>query len=166
MAYQITSAEALWFLPFVLPVCIWVVWSDLSAMRIPNKAVLTLAGIFLVVGLLALPLAEYPWRLAIMAIVLVIGFLANAIGLMGAGDSKFLAAAAPFIDPGDAGILCFLFAANLLAAFFTHRLAKHTALRGLAPGWDSWTRGRKFPMGFALGGTLVIYLALGVAYGG
>ncbi len=163
MSLQITPAEALWFLPFVLPLCLWVMWSDLKAMRIPNLAVLALAGVFLVVGLAALPLSEYPWRLATMAVVLLAMFVANVAGVMGAGDSKFIAAAAPFIDPADVGPLCFIFAANLLACFTTHRIAKYSGLRRLAPDWTSWDRGRKFPMGFALGGTLVIYLALGAA---
>ncbi|MBT25199.1 MAG: hypothetical protein CML60_02170, partial [Rhodobacteraceae bacterium] len=29
-----------------LPVCVWVAWSDMKAMRIPNKAVLALMVIF------------------------------------------------------------------------------------------------------------------------
>ena len=165
MPFEITSSEALWFLPFVLPVCLWVMWSDLKAMRIPNISVLLLAGIFLVVGLFALPFADYPWRVATMVVVLIVMFLANMIGLMGAGDSKFIAAAAPFIDPGDVGVLCFIFAANLLACYATHRIAKYSGLRNLAPDWTSWDRGRKFPMGFALGGTLVIYLLLAAVSG-
>lgn len=163
MVLAITSAEALWFLPFTAPFCVWVMWSDLSAMRIPNPAVLALAVVFVVIGLVALPLAEYPWRLLTMAVVLVVTFLANAVGLMGAGDSKFIAVAVPFVDPGDIAPLCLILAACLLAAFVTHRIAKYTALRRLAPGWTSWDRGRKFPMGFALGGTLIIYLALGAS---
>ncbi|WP_397542402.1 prepilin peptidase [Roseovarius salis] len=161
----ITPAEALWFLPPVLPIAFWVMWSDLSRMRIPNLAVMLLAGAFLIVGLLALPMTEYAWRVGTMLAVLVLGFLANVIGLMGAGDSKFIAAAAPFIDPGDGVLLVFVFTANLLACFATHRLAKHTPLRRLAPGWTSWESGRKFPMGFALAGTLLIYLGLGAAGG-
>lgn len=165
MPIHITAAEALWFLPFVLPVCLWVAWSDLRSMRIPNKAVLTLAAIFLVVGLIALPLPEYPWRLVNLVIVLLLGIVANAAGLMGAGDAKFIAAAAPFIDPADALAMCIIFSANLLACFATHRIAKHTPLQSLAPEWESWTRGRKFPMGFSLGSTLIIYLVLGVFLG-
>ena len=165
MPLEITSTEALWFLPFVLPICVWVAMSDLRSMKIRNKAVLALAGIFVIIGLIALPWPEYPWRLATMVIVLLIGIVVNAAGLAGAGDAKFIAAAAPFIDPGDAVILCMIFAANLLAAFMSHRIAKHTALRNLAPNWESWSRGRKFPMGFSLGSTLAIYLILGVTYG-
>ena len=44
MTLALTAAEALWFLPFVLPICIWVAWSDLREMRIPNVSVLALAG--------------------------------------------------------------------------------------------------------------------------
>lgn len=167
MLLEITSRAALWFLPFVTPVCLWVIWSDLRAMRIPNVAVLTLAGIFVLVGLVAVTPVwpDYAWRIAVMFIALVIGFIANAAGLMGAGDSKFIAAAAPFVAPADWRIVVFIFAANLLACFVTHRGVKHSPLRGLAPHWISWDRGKKFPMGFALGATLVIYLGLGVAYG-
>ena len=161
MNFAILPSTALWFLPFVLPICLWVMWSDLKAMRIPNVAVLALLAVFVIVGLVALPWSDYPWRFVTMVVVLVLMFFANMLGLMGAGDSKFIAAAAPFIDPSDAGLLAFIFAANLLACFATHRIAKNTPLRQMAPDWDSWDRGRKFPMGFALGGTLIIYLLLG-----
>jgi len=165
MPLQITATQAAWFLPFVLPICIWVIWTDLSSMRISNAANLALVGVFLTIGLIALPLQDYPWRLLNLVIVLLIGILANAGGLMGAGDSKFIAAAAPFIDPGDLVPLFIIFSVNLLACLATHWLVKKSALRQLAPNWVSWTRAGKFPMGFALGSTMVIYLGLGTIYG-
>ena len=161
----IAASTALWFLPFVLPICFYVAWSDMRAMRIPNYAVIALAVVFLVVGLVALPLSDYPWRLLNMGIVLLAGMVLNAAGLVGAGDAKFTAAAAPFIDPADMAPLLMIFAANVLAAFVTHRLAKHSALRQMAPEWESWTIKGDFPMGFALGGTLGIYLILGAFIG-
>ncbi|MEM7074514.1 MAG: prepilin peptidase [Pseudomonadota bacterium] len=162
----ITSFAALCFLPFALPVCLWVMWSDLKTMKIPNTAVLVLAGIFLVVGLVAVPLwPDYPLRLAALAVMLLVGMVINATGLMGAGDAKFIAAAAPFIAPGDYQLLALLFTAMLLTAFIAHRLAKHSPLRAMAPNWESWDRGKKFPMGLALGATLIVYLGLGVIYG-
>jgi Flp pilus assembly protein protease CpaA len=57
-------------------------------MRITNQAVLALGAIFLVIGLIALPFDVYLWRLAQLAIVLVVGIVLNAAGAMGAGDSK------------------------------------------------------------------------------
>lgn len=165
MPLQITSSEALWFLPFVFPICIWVAMSDLRSMKIRNKAVLALAVIFLAIGLIALEPSEYFWRIVTMVVVLFIGIVVNAAGLAGAGDAKFIAAASPFIDPEDVVILCMIFAANLLAAFAAHRIAKYSGLRNLAPEWESWSKGRKFPMGFSLGSTLAIYLILGVIYG-
>jgi prepilin peptidase CpaA len=161
----IEAAAALWFLPFVVPVCLYVAWSDLATMKIPNVANLALAGIFVVIGLLVLPLEDYAWRLAQLALVLLAGIVLNAAGAMGAGDAKFLAAAAPFVAPGDTLILVFLFSAVLLAAFVVHRTARATRLRSLAPDWESWTRRRDFPMGLALGPTLIAYLALGALHG-
>jgi len=165
MSLHITVQQALWFLPFALPICLWVIWSDLRAMRIPNKAVLSLAGVFLVVGLFVVPQPEYLWRLVALVVMLVIGMLANAAGMMGAGDSKFLAAAAPFVALGDFTLMMIILATNMIACYATHRLVRASPLSQLAPDWASWSSGPKFPMGFALGSTLVIYLGLGIAFG-
>ena len=166
MPMDITSWAATWFLPFVLPICLWVMWNDLRVMRIPNKLVLALAGVFLVVGLIAMPSwQDYGMGLVAMFVMLIVGMVANAAGLMGAGDSKFIAAAAPFIALGDLRFLLFLFSANILACVVTHRMTKATPLRQMAPEWVSWDRGKKFPMGFSLGATLVIYLIFGILRG-
>lgn len=165
MNMQITAYSAAWFLPFVVPICFYVAWSDMRSMTIPNRAVMVLAGVFVVVGLVALPLADYPWRLLQIGIVLLAGMVLNAGGAIGAGDAKFAAAAAPFIAAGDVVFLSVVFAANLLAAWTTHRIAKHSPIRRMVPDWESWNRGWDFPMGLALGGTLTIYLILGSLYG-
>lgn len=161
----ISASAALWFLPFVLPICFYVAFTDLREMRITNQAVLLLAAVFVVVGLFLLPLPTYGVRLLQMGVILVVGIVLNAAGAVGAGDAKFAAAAAPFIAIGDLRLLIAIFAANLLAAFVTHRLVKYTPLRRIAPDWTSWTAGWKFPMGLSLGGTLAIYLLLGSQFG-
>lgn len=162
---DIPSQAALWFLPLVLPVCFYVIFTDLRDMRITNQAVIVLALVFVLAGPLLLPLPVYGWQLLQLVIVLVVGVALNAAGAMGAGDAKFAAAAAPFIWLGDLRILMAIFAANLLAAFATHRLAKHTPLRRIAPGWKSWDMGWKFPMGMSLGASLALYLILGAIHG-
>ncbi len=163
MTLALTSFEALWFLPFVLPICIWVAWSDLREMRIPNVSVLALAGVFVVVGLIALPFEVYYMRLLQLVIVLLAGFLVTSLGLVGAGDAKFAAAMAPFIAPGDYLMFFTLFAAVLVGSWITHRSAGRVpAVRRATPDWISWDRGKLFPMGVALAGALVVYLALGI----
>jgi len=162
---EIEAQAALVFAPLVVPLCLWTAWSDLSAMRIPNRTVLILAGVFVIAAPFLMPLDAYLWRLATAFLVLVAGILLNAGGALGAGDAKFMAAAATFIAPGDLRLLVAIFAANLLGAWCTHRLAMHSPLRRLAPGWESWHRGTDFPMGLALGSTLTIYLLAGVFFG-
>ncbi len=165
MEMVITSASALWFLPFAVPISIWVAWSDMKFMKIPNMAVLALFGVFVIVGLIALPLDEYLQRLLHLVVVLIIGFVISALGLIGAGDAKFAAVMAPFVALGDTFQMGYLLAAIILAAFVTHRLFQRSkAFRKLTPNWESWDN-KDFPMGLALGSALVIYLALGVAYG-
>lgn len=161
----VSASSALWFLPFVVPICFYVAWSDMRSMRIPNHSVVILAVVFLFVGLVALPFADYPWRLLQLVIVLLLGMVLNAGDLIGAGDAKFAAAAAPFVHASDLRLLIVILAANILAAFVTHKIAKHTPIRSLVPDWESWHRGWDFPMGLALGGTLSLYLVLGALYG-
>lgn len=159
------SALSAWaFLPFVLPICIYVAFSDMRDMRIPNQMVILLVAVFVIVGVFVMPFDVYAWRYLHLIVVLVAGIALNASGAMGAGDAKFAAAAAPLVHVGDLRLLMALFAANLLGAFVAHRIGKHTALRKIAPHWKSWTN-RKFPMGLALGGTLAIYLGLGAWLG-
>ncbi len=161
----ISATVALWFLPFVLPLCFYVAFTDMKQMRITNQAVVLLGVIFVVIGLIVLPFDVYLWRLMSLIIVLAVGILLNAAGAMGAGDAKFAAAAAPFIALGDLRLLMALFMATLLAAAATHRAAKYSPLRRLAPEWQSWQETKKFPMGLALGTTLALYLILGALYG-
>lgn len=159
----LSASAAAWFLPFVAPICLWVAWNDMAFMKIPNKAVMALAVVYLLIGPLALPLPAWGWGWGHLVVVLAIGFVLNMGGALGAGDAKFAAAAAPFIALPDLGVLLMLFAATLLAAFVTHRLCRSLpALRGTVAHWHSWKRG-DFPMGLALGGALLFYLCLALA---
>lgn len=163
---SLTSYAALWLLPGATLISIWVAWSDLKFMRIPNKAVGALTLVFLIFGLIALPFDEYLWRWTHLIAVLIVGFLVASAGLVGAGDAKFAAAMAPFVALGDVRFLVVIFTAALLGAFTTHRLMRAIpAMRRATPDWESWTNS-DFPMGLALGGTLIFYLGLAAFLGG
>ncbi len=160
---ELTAQQALWLLPPALPVALWIAWSDLKFMRISNRAVLVLVAVFLVFGLMALPFETWLWRLVQMLVVLAIGFVANAARLIGGGDAKYAAAIAPFVAPGDVRQVLILFGVMLLAAFVTHRLvARLPGLKAMVSGWKSWQVGKDFPMGLALSGTLIGYMALAI----
>ncbi|WP_420566627.1 prepilin peptidase [Thalassovita sp.] len=162
---HLPATAGLVFFVLTLPICVWVAWSDMKAMRIPNKSVMILAILFVGVAPFLMPLQTVGWQLLHLVIILLVGILFNAAGLVGAGDAKFAAAAAPYVVIGDLRFLIALFAACLLAGYTTHRLAKHTPLRKLAPEWESWSRKRDFPMGLPLAATLSLYLLLGAIFG-
>lgn len=165
MDMVITATSAMWFLPFAIPISIWVAYTDMRFMKITNVAVLALFAVFLVVGLIALPFEDYTWRLLHLVVILVIGFICSSVGLLGAGDAKFAAAMAPFIAWGDAAITLYLLAGLVFVALAFHRLLQRSQfIRARTSDWKSWDN-KDFPMGLALGATLVAYLALGVAYG-
>lgn len=160
-----TAGTAIALLPFALAIGVWVAWSDMKTMKIPNKAVLALLGVWLVpglvcVGLTGLPIMDWVWGWALAGIVLAIGFVANAVRAVGAGDAKFAAAMAPFFVGSDLREAVALFAACLLGAFVTHRGMRLIGpFRRATADWLSWTH-KDFPMGLALSGTLVFHLLL------
>lgn len=163
--FALPAQAAFWFFLASLPICFWVILSDLRAMRIPNKAVLALVAVYLLVGVFVLPLPVLGMQLVNLVVILLAGIVLNAAGAFGAGDAKFAAAAAPFVMLADASFMMMLLAVTLLAGFLTHRLAGRSPLRRLAPDWESWERRKDFPMGLSLGSSLAIYLGLAALYG-
>lgn len=160
---MISPNAALALLPFATAIAIWVSWSDMKFMKIPNKAGLAMLAVWLVVGLALvlfslLPLKLWLWGWALGACVLVAGFILNAAGAVGAGDAKFAAAMAPVFIHADVRFVLGLFAACLLGAFAAHRLVRLIpSFRTATADWLSWTH-KDFPMGLALSGTLIFYL--------
>ena len=148
------------FLPFVVLIGVYVSFNDLKAYRIPNGSVILLAMVFVVLGPFVLPFDVYGFRLIHLVVMLVGGIVLTALRVMGAGDAKFIAAAAPFVALADLRLMFMILAATMLAAFVTHRIVRRTPLRRLAPDWQSWDGGRDFPMGTALSTALSIYVAL------
>ncbi|KFE35639.1 prepilin peptidase [Thioclava atlantica] len=156
------QASALVFLVLITPICGWVVFTDLKFMKIRNKAVLALLGVFAVAGPFLLPLDTYAWRWSHALVVFAIGFVLNQIAHFGAGDAKFAAAAAPFFShaPLDIELAILLLCVLLLAAFTAHRILRAVpGIVAMAPDWVSWKR-KDFPFGLALVGTLWGYLLI------
>lgn len=151
---------ALWFFPAVTAIGVWAAWSDMKFMKIPNKAVLAMFAAYLVFGPIALPFKMWLMGWALGAAVLVLGFIASSLGMIGAGDAKFAAGMAPFFIGADYRVVMGLYASCLLAAFAAHRLLGMVpAFRQAAQDWESWQR-KDFPMGLALSGTIIFYFAL------
>lgn len=151
---------ALWFFLSLLPVCMVVAFNDLKFMKIPNVTVLAMIAIYVVVGLLVLPLDAFLWRFVGLLVALVAGFLLSTARLLGAGDAKFMAAAALFVAPPDIGFVLIMLALMGPVALVVHRLAGRWGMKKAFPDWESWQRTREFPMGLPLTATLLIYLGL------
>jgi prepilin peptidase CpaA len=58
----------------------------------------------------------------------------------------------------DLALMCYILSGAFLIGYLAHRLVKHTPLHRLVPDWESWQSGKRFPMGFSLGGALITYL--------
>jgi prepilin peptidase CpaA len=142
--------------PLLLAAMVW----DLRRMRIPNGLNGALALLFLPLGLAFLPLEAVAWRYAAGLAVLALGYALFALGKMGGGDVKMLAACAPWVAPAQAPLALQLLALALLAG-----LALVYPLRRLLRGRTSWRglrRGARFPMGLSIGAAMLALLALAV----
>lgn len=149
------------FLPFALPICAWVVFSDLKYMKIRNTAVLALTGIYAVVGIFVLPMDLYIAGWINGLVMLLIGFISASLGIVGAGDAKVFASIALFVNRGDIPKFAILMAACLLVGYVAHRALRATPVATkLAPDWESWSRLKEFPAGLSLGFLLITYLSL------
>lgn len=154
--HQQTASLA--FLILTAPLALFIAWSDLKTMKIPTWSTDLLLVIFAVAGLLVLPFDVWAWRWLNFVVVFAVALVLFYTVRFGAGDGKYAASAAPFIDPSHSIIVIYLYSAFLLAAFFAHRGMRSVApVRRMTPDWVSWTR-RDFPMGLAISGTFVSYL--------
>lgn len=148
-----------------IPFCLWATYSDLRYLKIPNKAVIWMAGAFLIIGAMVLPLDIYLWRLLGGFIVLVIGFIMFSLGLFGGGDAKFAASMALFVDHNEIPIFLFILALVTFSFIITHVIVgKLPFARPITTVWESWTeksqgKKRKVAMGVGMGVALIYYLA-------
>lgn len=156
---DLSATAAAVFLLAAVPISGFVIFSDLARMKIPNVAVGALVLAYAIMGVFVLPFDQYLWHWTHLGFLLLVGIILNAAGAMGAGDAKFIAAAGPYLATNDLRLLIPLFSACLLAGFVAHRIARASPIRKAVPHWESWNAGRRFPMGFPLGMTLVFYLA-------
>lgn len=165
-----TAQAAWWFLPAVIPLTIYISWSDMRTMKITNMSIYALVLAYAVLGPFAFGWQLYLWQWLHLPIVLAFCILLWMGRVMGAGDAKLIAAISPFFLLADLQLILRIFIAALLGALITHSLFRFTPLRNLAPDWKSWEARRPdlrggifgldlaFPKGFALSMTLLLYL--------
>jgi prepilin peptidase CpaA len=175
---QIDAFQATLFALFCVPIGIFTFYVDMKHKRISNLTVWALFITFVVIGSATLPLTDFLWRFAGYGIAFAYGFLMWMARQMGGGDVKFMAVAALFVHPGDAGLAIFILLAALVGSTLAVLISYHSPLRNLAPDWASWQgkdpskpdsvgKGQKFtiPMGTGLGLALSSYLVMGAAFG-
>jgi prepilin peptidase CpaA len=138
----------------VAAIALWAAAVDALFMRIPNAVHGALLAVFAVLVLPALPWQETAARLGVAAILFAVGFGLYAANAMGAGDVKYLAAAAPLVPPDPMVVLVWLLLVTLagLPVLALHRLA------GLLPGmarFPSFGEKGYFPYGPAISVGLV-----------
>ena len=155
---EMTAQAALWFLPAILPIALYIAWNDMRSMKITNQSVLVLVVAYAVLGPFAFGFELYLWQWVHLPVVLAVCMAMWALRMMGGGDAKMIAAMSPMFMVQDILLITQIFATSLLAALAVHSLFRFTRLKNFAPNWKSWHAGRYFPKGLPLSMTLVFYL--------
>lgn len=159
-----TAASALWFLPAIVPLSIYIAWNDMRSMKITNASVLVMVIVYAVIGPFAFGLEVYAWQWLHLPVTLAVCMVLWMLRVMGGGDAKIIAAMSPIFMVPDLLLITQIFAASLVGALAVHSLFRFTALKNIAPEWKSWTAGRYFPKGLPLSMTLLFYLLFVAIY--
>ena len=146
-----------------IPLLSWAIWLDLTALCIPNWLVGGVLGVFLVAGLVALPLDLFAWRLGQGVLLLAIGFGLFSVGVLGGGDAKLVAALAPFVPWVDVGHVMALFAIIAIVTLMLFVLTRRV-VRNRHTGWDALDQDVNFPMALAIAPTMILYLGARALY--
>jgi prepilin peptidase CpaA len=153
----------------LVPILVYVMWTDLKSMRIPNAACLLVLLVFLPTGLAGLPIETFGWRLLHTAVAFFAGYAIFQAtgGRIGAGDLKLAIAFTPFVPGVYLGLIAQLYVATSLltvALFLALRagLRGRTALAALETRSESVMK-VPFPFAWTLSSTFIAYLLLVVS---
>ncbi len=138
-----------------LSAMVMVILADTVSMTIPNRLVGVVVGAFCVLAWSAgLPLTSVGWHLATGLGVLALTFGAFALGWMGGGDAKLIAATALWFGP-SAALIDYIFLASLFGGVLTIAIMLARAVMRPTTGHASLDRlldaKSGIPYGVALG---------------
>jgi prepilin peptidase CpaA len=160
MTFLSTPALAVAFAA-ITPLMLYVIYSDLKTMKIPNKAVLAVFAVFLATASWGLPFDTFLWRLLAGLIAFVIGYFVYMAsgGNIGGGDVKLLAALVPFVPLDGVLFVLGVFALSSLALILFHQ-AVRIGFRKRTTGWKTFDQAVYVPLGVALGFTMILFLGM------
>lgn len=137
-----------------IALCVVAAVSDLRRLVIPNGV----SGMLLIGGLFYIGIAGAPWIEHIVAFVavLILGYAVFALGVLGAGDGKLLAALALWLGPSGSLLLLFhtTLIGGLLALGWMMSGPARQALIGLGVTVDPIPSAR-IPYGIAIAGAAI-----------
>ena len=146
------------FLFFIFPMTmIMAALSDLVSLKIPNSLSIILVATFGPLAYLAgLPLEAVLTSFAAGAAILMLGFMLFAMGTLGGGDAKLMAAASVWIGSASLPTFCLYVAliGGILAASILvfRRLPNAMLITGTSSAIRLHQKGRGIPYGIAIAG--------------
>ncbi|MEM6489272.1 MAG: A24 family peptidase [Pseudomonadota bacterium] len=151
------------------PLCLYIIYSDVMTMRIPNTALLLMVAIFLPTGYLGLPTEIFLYRLLYTVIAFFVGYgiyeIVTRVGIpIGSGDLKMIIASVPWLPIEYFPLYAYLMIPSVIVSISAIMLVRW-ALRGKTEiEWieDPEVRTRKLrvPAGTVLGLNMILFLGI------
>ena len=139
---------------------LYVIYTDLSDLRIPNVVVMALLAVFAATQAPFLPLPELAWRTGAAAVVFALGVAVFVLHLLGGGDVKLLPVVVLFIPSGQWAQFMLALSVAVILSLSCLRLLRRT---GVGRQWRSLNQTARYPLGPAIALAALIYEPLGVA---
>lgn len=152
----------------LIPMLLYVMWSDAATMRIPNAASLMIFLVFIPTGLMGLPLEVFGWRILHTVIAFFVGFGLFQIsgGRVGGGDLKLIIALTPYVNFNTLGWILVLWSGITLVSLGAFMLARYV-LKGESFGMASLEKHPVpgsarpyFPAGVSIGLSFIVYFVM------
>lgn len=141
-----------------LPVLLYIIYTDLSDLRIPNAAVMVLMIIFAATQLPVLPLQELMMRVFAATAIFGLCLIVFALHLLGGGDVKLLPAVVLFVPSTEWAQFVLALSVSVILTLTILRW-----LRGFSSGgkWKSVNQTSRYPLGPAIALAGLVYKPLG-----
>lgn len=145
----------------LVPLLAYMAASDVKHMRIPNWLVLCMVAVFAIFAPFMLDTDEIVLRAGIATAVLVFGFVAFILGLVGGGDVKAIAALMLFVPANAISIAHFAFtlSTTMLIGIAIILIARRCVDTSNS-NYVSLTVGRGYPMGLSIALAGIIFPAV------
>ncbi|MEQ6249958.1 prepilin peptidase [Sulfitobacter sp. HNIBRBA3233] len=143
-----------------VPVFLYLIYTDLRYLRIPNRALFVLFCALALAHLPTLAPADIPLRLVGAAAVFALAFAAFYTGMLGGGDVKMISVVMLFVPLQDIAAFALALSVSVILSLSVIKILRRSrSVKALQ--WRAFNDAKRLPLGPAIAISSMIYGPLG-----